>query len=756
MHRAGRELGLGRRVFLAAAALLATARVVSCSDVPVTGITFECEMHGAACDDGDSCTTGERCVGGRCAGGSAMNCDDGNVCTSDKCEKAWGCLHGIRDVPCSDGDACTGGDKCNGDTCASTPVVCDDGDACSLDTCDAGSGCDHSQDAVQCDDATACTADSCVAVSGCLHAPNHAACDDSNPCTTDTCDEEQGCTHAGIVAPCTDHDLCTKGDACKASKCVGVTVDCDDDDACTTDTCKTSAGCTHKDIAAQCKDANECTSDFCDKTKGCVYTPNGAACEDGNPCTEEDECVGGACKAGPYASDSKTCTDGDVCTVSDACTKGLCKGVFKAECDDGNACTKDDQCAGGVCNGTSALSCGDSNPCTTDICNASTGCVNQPNSVPCNDGNLCTIQDVCKASTCQGGKAKNCDDGNSCTADACTSAEGCVHAPATASCEDGNKCTLADACEKGACVSGQDKLCEGGNLCKSGCVPTTGQCFTGKAADGTACQNQGKCLSGVCMVPISEGSFWMGCNAAKHKLLFGSCQYSQLPQHEVWLSAFTIGLHEVTVEQYSECVQAGVCQSPYSSSSYEACNWGVNGREKHPVNCIPRPKALAYCKWLDPAADLPSEAQWEKAARGGCEFHGGASNCKESMPTFPWGEAYPSCAQTVMGDYSGPIGNFVGGCGKAHTWPILSKPLDQSPYGVHDVAGNVMEWTRDSWSTEFYGKSPAKDPVNKAVGSGVVRGGHWGSEKDYMAPSYRGHLSSNETKHTKLGFRCVR
>jgi iron(II)-dependent oxidoreductase len=176
---------------------------------------------------------------------------------------------------------------------------------------------------------------------------------------------------------------------------------------------------------------------------------------------------------------------------------------------------------------------------------------------------------------------------------------------------------------------------------------------------------------------------------------------------------------EVTVAEFAACVAADGCTSPNTGG---VCNYGVSGREDHPVNCVDWFQAAAYCTWR--SQRLPTEWEWEWAARGRGEGR-----------TYPWGEAAPSCSNAVMGDG----GN---GCGQNRTWEVGSKsPAGDSRDGLRDMAGNVWEWT-GSW----YDVSEV---------SRVMRGSGWGDSnatffradyRYYDVPSFRGG---------GLGFRCA-
>jgi formylglycine-generating enzyme required for sulfatase activity len=230
------------------------------------------------------------------------------------------------------------------------------------------------------------------------------------------------------------------------------------------------------------------------------------------------------------------------------------------------------------------------------------------------------------------------------------------------------------------------------------------------------------------MAQVPAGSFWMGCNAA----VDSDCYDEEKPYHEVYLSEYEIDETEVTVAAYGACVTAKECTEPIVASG---CNWNVTGRESHPVNCVDWFQATAYCAWA--GKRLPTEAEWEKAARG------------TDGRKYPWGNEAATCERAVMNE--GDVG-----CGEADTWPVKSKPLGASPYGAHDMVGNVWEWVADWYDNEYYASSPTSDPQGPASGSDRVgRGGGFGDIASVERASIRAHRPPSLVIHD-LGFRCSR
>ena len=406
---------------------------------------------GLLCDDGDPCTTQDRCADDECVG-KPYSCDDNLECTVSRCDGQGGC--GSPELVA-------------GDWCLISGACVPDGSLSPTDPCLAcvtplSSVAWSASDGAPCDDGLLCTAeDQCI---GGVCQGAKEACEDDNPCTTNGCKEDGGCIHAAIQGACEDGDFCTTGDFCNAKACLPgpSTLNCDDGDQCTADMCDGDGGCAHPvhnqtcddgnpctvgDVcalgkcaagpsAAECNDDNACTDDTCLHGIGCRYIPNLNPCVDDDPCSLGDSCSGGECVSGFFKLE---CNDSDPCT-NDVCEafKG-CSFIpqFGGPCDDGNACTVDETCDGGDCVGQQVAVCNDDNACTDDVCNVNqgTGCEFVPNDNLCDDGNPCTLNDRCTAGSCQADLAE-CDDGLTCTVDTCMGDEGCVHAvnPASDAC----------------------------------------------------------------------------------------------------------------------------------------------------------------------------------------------------------------------------------------------------------------------------------------------------------------------------------
>lgn len=323
--------------------------------------------------------------------------------------------------------------------------------------------------------------------------------------------------------------------------------------------------------------------------------------------------------------------------------------------------------------------CEDGNPCTDNTCEPATGCITLSNQATCTDSSVCTEGDLCQGSACSSGKVLVCDDGNVCTSDACDPKVGCVFTFVTASCNDGNSCTDQDTCVAGICA-GAPKNCNDGNACTEDSC-SGGTCSSKAVPFGTLCGDSSLCnKQGVCaavtvpsdMVLVPAGEYWRGCNTAVDT----ECQPDEAPYLKVFISAFLIGKAEVTLKEYSACQAAGKCKL---GGEKPGCAFAGDQGDM-PMNCINWNDAKAYCEWK--SGRLPTEAEWQKAARGGCDKYSG-KDCKAVMPKFPWGNDTPTCKHA-----------YHYACGGNSPYLDFLKE-GMSPYGAYHMAGNVAEWVED-------------------------------------------------------------
>ena len=220
------------------------------------------------------------------------------------------------------------------------------------------------------------------------------------------------------------------------------------------------------------------------------------------------------------------------------------------------------------------------------------------------------------------------------------------------------------------------------------------------------------------LIEIPAGEFAMGCNEEADS----ACDDDEMPQHMVTRSTFSIERTEVSQAQYTACVLDGACAAPL-------CDWNCDNGD-HPAGCIDSSQAKAYCAWAE--RRLPTEAEWEKAARG-----------TEAL-VFPWGDAKPDCALANLS-----------GCGNAAK-PVDSLEEGASPYGVLHMAGNMVEMVSDLYDAGYYESSPATDPTGPDTGERYVgRGGGFKSEASWVRASKRDWYDPTDYA-ASLGFRCAR
>jgi len=228
------------------------------------------------------------------------------------------------------------------------------------------------------------------------------------------------------------------------------------------------------------------------------------------------------------------------------------------------------------------------------------------------------------------------------------------------------------------------------------------------------------------MVYVPAGAFPMG--SADND---ATADNNEKPQHTVNLDAFWIDRHEVTNAQYAQCVTAGKCDAPSAANSYtRAKYYGIPQFDTYPVINVSWAQANAYCAWA--SKRLPTEAQWEKAARG------------TDGRTYPWGNQF---------DQSRLNSNAV----KGDTTPVGAYPGGASPYNALDMAGNVFEMVNDWYAGDYYAESLLANPPGPAAGElHVMRGGGFVHDPAQVRSAARYALSLDSPADSqKIGFRCA-
>jgi formylglycine-generating enzyme required for sulfatase activity len=248
---------------------------------------------------------------------------------------------------------------------------------------------------------------------------------------------------------------------------------------------------------------------------------------------------------------------------------------------------------------------------------------------------------------------------------------------------------------------------------------------------------------GAAMVWVPAGDFLMGTNAEGLQQLGATNPSSWVsrtegPQHPVYLEGYWMYTHPVTVAQFRT-----FCEATGRPFDWEGRQPFYGWSDNHPMTCVSYAEATAYATWA--GVTIPTEAQWEKAARG------------VDGRIYPWGNTWDGekCAwwgnEQVDGTWAGPhdVGQF---------------PAGASPYGAQDMVSFLLQWTSDAWSYDYYATSPRENPTGPGSGMPpVMRGGLYAYAYGYTFP-YNGPVGSRVTSRTFCStgeqgafvtFRCV-
>jgi formylglycine-generating enzyme required for sulfatase activity/S1-C subfamily serine protease len=221
------------------------------------------------------------------------------------------------------------------------------------------------------------------------------------------------------------------------------------------------------------------------------------------------------------------------------------------------------------------------------------------------------------------------------------------------------------------------------------------------------------------MVLIPAGEFWMGAEDGLQ---------DARPLHRVYLSSYWFDQYEVTNARYRQCVEGGGCKPPKDRLTFEDPQ-----HAQQPVTNITWSQARSFCQWL--GKRLPTEAEWEKAARG------------TDSRRYPWGNDGEALKHRMSNR------DLAAGTGEVDL--VGRRAATASPYGVYDLIGSVSEWVKDWYAEDFYQVSPPRDPQGPLRGSfRVLRGGEWNEKSANFQASYRGWDEVTYWGPT-LGVRCA-
>ncbi len=331
---------------------------------------------------------------------------------------------------------------------------------------------------------------------------------------------------------------------------------------------------------------------------------------------------------------------------------------------------------------------------------------------------------ACSTGGCADQGIVACDDGDPCTTDRCDGESGkCSSIPYA----DATPCAVGKVCVAGACKAS----------CGNGAIDDGEDCDDGGTALGDGCDAVCAWEPNAERVYIPRSTLLIGCNA----VLDQQCQADELPQHQVALSPYWIDRYELTVGRYKSCALAGAC------ANKPAGTVSLN-QTTRPATHLNFADAVNACAFVVPKGRLPTEAEWELAARGSCAHHPGV-DCAKAMPTYPFGNSWNGCAGAVVSGCAGPL-------------PVGSAAVGASPFQLYDTIGNVDEWVSDWYDPDYYQVSEASDPKGPAKasnGNHVARGGSYTSAAAGVharaAARVGHHKSVSSDSIDSLGVRCA-
>lgn len=281
-------------------------------------------------------------------------------------------------------------------------------------------------------------------------------------------------------------------------------------------------------------------------------------------------------------------------------------------------------------------------------------------------------------------------------------------------------CATTDVCPSGlSCIDG---FCLAAGESAAACRSAGNPDAAVNAADAAP--------SGV-MIAFAAGPFDMGCTPGTDP----GCDVDEGPVHTVNLSAFEIDSTEVRQSEYLECVDDGTCTEPADAPDPPGLEWDPMNKPNHPVYHVTWFMADTYCRYA--GKRLPTEAEWERAARG------------TQRREYPWGPEAPECFRAQHLDCTADDGPV----------PVGSSNAGATPEGVFDMAGNVFEWVGDFYSPDYYSQTEgATNPQGPADidGRKVGRGGGYRTNGDeFFRGAFRSKFAADDDPNT-YGFRCAR